>query len=88
MLERQNASAEQSWGIALDIGYSAVKGFSPNAVYCFPSYARKITSEMLTLGAPSPEEIRYRDNTTGEIWSVGASAQEMIISDDTEPSQK
>ena len=86
MLERQNAAAEQSWGIALDIGYSAVKGFSPNAVYCFPSYARKITSEMLTLGAPSPEEIRYRDNATGEIWSVGASAQEMIISDESKDS--
>lgn len=86
MLERKNASTEKSWGVALDIGYSAVKGFSPNAVYCFPSYARKITTEMLTLGAPSPDEIRYRDNKTNEIWQVGSSAQEMITTDESKDS--
>ena len=86
ILERQNASSDNAWGIALDIGYSAVKGFSPNAVYCFPSYARKILSEMLTLEAPSPEEIVYRDNNTNEIWSVGASAQEMIRADESKDS--
>lgn len=86
MLERENASAEQSWGIALDIGYSAVKGFSPNAVYCFPSYARKIVAERLTLGVSNKEEIIYRDDETNEIWSVGAYAQEMITTDESKDS--
>jgi plasmid segregation protein ParM len=85
-LERNNVSANNTWGIALDIGYSAVKGFSPNAVYCFPSYARKINGEMLTLGQPGPNDIQYRDEVTGEVWAVGASAQNMITSDDSKDS--
>ena len=85
-LERSNVSANSAWGIALDIGYSAVKGFSPNAVYCFPSYARKITTEMLSLGQPGPNDIQYRDEYTGETWSVGVAAQNMITSDDSQDS--
>lgn len=87
-LERSNVSANSAWGIALDIGYSAVKGFSPNAVYCFPSYARKITTEMLNLGQPGPNDIQYRDEVTGETWAVGASAQNMITSDDSNDSMQ
>lgn len=85
-LERSNVSANSAWGIALDIGYSAVKGFSPNAVYCFPSYARKITTEMLSLAQPSPNDIQYRDEYTGETWLVGVAAQNMITSDDSQDS--
>jgi plasmid segregation protein ParM len=86
MLERQNASCENAWGVALDIGYSAVKGFSPNSVYCFPAYARKITEEILSLAVPDPEEIRYKDLNTGEIWVVGSVAQNMIKQDESKDS--
>lgn len=86
MLERQNISCDSAWGVALDIGYSAVKGFSPNSVYCFPAYARKITEEMLTLGVPNPEEIRYKDLETGEVWVVGSAAQNMIKQDESKDS--
>lgn len=85
-LERNNVSAKSAWGIALDIGYSAVKGFSPNAVYSFPSYARKITTEMLSLGQPNAKDIQYKDEVTGETWSVGLAAQNMITSDDAQDS--
>ena len=39
---RQNPSVNGYWGIALDVGFSSVKTFSPNQVACFPSYARKL----------------------------------------------
>lgn len=85
-LERKNASVNNIWGIALDIGYSAVKGFSPNSVYCFPSYAKKINSDSIAFGSPSQSDILYRDSVTGEEWAVGAFAQDMIVSDDSNDS--
>lgn len=84
--ERKNESVDNYWTIALDIGYSAVKGFSNNMIYCFPSYARKITSPMLNFGDANFSDIQYKDNTTGEIWAVGEAAQNMIFSDETKDS--
>lgn len=81
MLERKNIMTPDAWGIALDIGYSSVKGFSPNSIYCFPSYAKKISSEVLSLGQAGPNDIQYRDKTTNELWYVGALAQDMTTSD-------
>lgn len=39
-IDRKNAEADGYWNFAMDIGYSGVKGMSPNKVYCFPSFAR------------------------------------------------
>ena len=85
-LERKNVMVEGSWGIALDIGCSAVKGISPNAVYSFPSYARKITNDSIAFGTPAQTDIQYKDSVTGEIWAVGAFAQDMIVTDDSNDS--
>ena len=85
-LERKNVMVENSWGIALDIGYSAVKGISPNAVYSFPSYAKKIANDSIAFGTPAPTDIQYRDLVTGEVWAVGAFAQDMIQTDDSNDS--
>ncbi len=85
-LERTNPKVENYWPIALDIGYSAVKGMSPNSVYCFPSYAKRVPSESIFVGAPSHNDIQYRDLETNEVWAVGAFAQDMIVSDDTNDS--
>lgn len=74
-MPRKNPGTDSVWEIALDIGYSAIKGFSPNSVYCFPSYATKITKDRLNIGKSSYDEILYRDCATQELWSVGASAQ-------------
>lgn len=84
--ERKNESVDGIWTVALDIGYSAVKGFSNNMIYCFPSYCRKITSQMLTFGDNNKTEILYKDNKTEEIWAVGAGAQEMIMADEARDS--
>ena len=86
LMARKNESVSNVWGMALDIGYSSVKGFSPNAVYCFPSYATKITKERLSLGKYDEDEILYRDSETKEIWSVGAAAQRELSDTDSQDS--
>lgn len=86
MLERKNVMTDDAWGIALDIGYSSVKGISPNAVYSFPSYARKITADALSFGTPANTDIQYKDLETGEMWAVGAVAQDMILIDESNDS--
>lgn len=84
-IQRKNFSANNTWGIALDIGYSSVKGFSPNSVYRFPSYARKIEGQILDkLGTGKETDLYYRAD--GEVWAVGKCAQDMIKSDDTRDS--
>ena len=85
-LQRKNVMVEGSWGIALDIGYSAVKGISPNSVYSFPSYAKKIANDSIVFGTPAPTDIQYKDTLTGETWAVGAFAQDMIETDDSNDS--
>ena len=82
-IERKNESLENAWAVALDIGYSAVKGYSSNSVYSFPSYARKLTGQLLGFADVSANDILYKNNATGETWIVGASAQEMITTDET-----
>lgn len=84
--ERKNVSVDGIWTVALDIGYSAVKGFSNNMIYSFPSYCRKMTSQMLSFGDVNRDDILYKDNDTGEVWVVGAAAQEMIMSGETNDS--
>lgn len=81
-IAKENAGTENAWGIGLDIGYSGVKGFVPNGVFCFPSYAKKITQTMFN-AEPNENDIWLQDNTTGELWLVGASAQNMISTADS-----
>ena len=42
IIDRKNLSFSSAWPVAIDIGYSAVKGFSPNKAFRFPSYARLV----------------------------------------------
>lgn len=73
------------WPVGLDIGYSGVKVFSPNAAVCFPAYAVKNegVTHMRIGGTDDrdPRSILYRDET-GE-WEVGALAQNRISVSDT-----
>lgn len=85
-IERENPSVGNYWGMALDIGYSGVKGMSPNKVFCFPSYARKTTQQMLSLGTLEDDNIQYKDGVTGDIWLVGPAAIDIMDSDDTNDS--
>lgn len=86
-IERNNGKLPGIWEIALDLGYSAVKAFSPNGIYCFPSYAKRIDeSFQFASGAPK-ESIVYRNLDTDEIWLVGEVAQNIMISGDTSDSE-
>lgn len=84
-LERKNPGVDNAWGIALDIGYSGVKGFSSNKVYCFPAFARKCIGQPLALGEPGKKDIQYKDEH-GTLWNVGYLAQNSISSDDSNDS--
>lgn len=71
------------WPVALDIGYSGVKGISPNMTYCFPSYAIKRQPGETMVGELNNEDILYQDCETGAEWRVGESAIETITSNST-----
>lgn len=65
---------------ALDIGYSALKGFSPTNRFCIPAYVR--ASEGTSIGTPLDTDIRYKDDS-GVVYSVGSLALDSISADDT-----
>lgn len=66
--------------IGLDIGYSAVKCFYEKGFFCFPSYVRKLDSDLFIYGE---QDILFRDLETGEQYIVGRTAQEMISTNET-----
>ena len=84
---RQNPSTKDFWGIALDVGYSAVKIFSPNVIGCFPSYAKKVEYGYADhpIGGLEKTFIAYRDEE-GNEYSVGANAQDKIRVSDADSS--
>lgn len=69
------------WVIGLDIGYSSVKGFSPNKVYCFPAFAKKIEDLSSFIKAHGDSDIRYRDEQLG-TWVVGELAYNETTSEE------
>lgn len=81
LFERDNPTKDV-WNIGLDIGYSAVKGFSPNNLFCFPAFAKK-QGDVVSVAKADSTDIQYR-NSTGEVWNVGESAQNMSSTNDSE----
>lgn len=75
-MPRKFPCPEDKWVLALDVGYSALKGISPNQAYCFPAYARKVPDNRLRLGDPAETDIRYRDERG--TWVVGALAYDEV----------
>lgn len=78
LIDHQNPSVEENWGISIDIGYSGTKLFSPNRVACFPSFASPVDGSLLSMGINDAGKILYRDCDSGRIWKVGKSAQDVI----------
>ena len=71
--------------VALDGGYSSVKGLSSETVFCFPSYAKKVQEGSVEIvGTVGKTDIQLRDNNTGEIWLVGSSAESQMDNTDAE----
>lgn len=70
--------------LAVDGGYSGVKGASPERVFWFPSYAKRAPSGLEIIGKVHPNDILFRDNTTQDIWLVGQAAEAMMDQMDIE----
>lgn len=70
--------------IAIDGGYSSVKGVGPERVFMFPSYAKKAPSSLEVVGKIDECDILFRNNNTGETWLVGQSAETMMDQTDHE----
>lgn len=87
-IQRTNGPAKSVWPIALDLGYSAVKIFSPNIAAMFPAYARKEPEDSRDriIGNLNHEVIFYKNADTGELWTVGSDAQDRIDVKDTSDS--
>lgn len=78
----QNLSAIPGfWPCALDIGYSAVKGFCPDRRFIFPSFARRLPGALLTT---DESDILVYDTKENETWIVGRNALNGVSSDDTD----
>lgn len=78
IIKKKNPTVDGYHIIGLDVGYSSVKGFSTDSVYCFPGYATKLDKGTSFIGEVDDKHILYRDNRTGDIWTVGEAAQKLI----------
>ena len=81
---RKNVSVPGCWPIAIDIGYSSVKAFSPNCISSFPSFARQKDGVDLALRKPKPSDILYR--AAGVVWNVGELANNSLELNDVNDS--
>ena len=79
-LPQDNLKKGDMWTLALDIGYSGVKGMSPNSTFCFPSFARE--QDKSIIGNPTSTDILYKDEA-GKQWIVGPLAQSLLRDNDT-----
>lgn len=62
--------------VALDIGYSGVKGYHETGYFCFPSFCKKLGKNFM--GLASDNDILYKDRQTGDLYMVGSEAQKML----------
>lgn len=60
--------------MALDGGYSSVKGISATRLLCIPSYAKKVDS-VEVVGKLKDSDIVFTNHKTNETWLVGAFAE-------------
>ncbi len=86
-MERNNGQISGAWEVAIDVGYSAVKVFSPNIVARFPSYAKRMGETVQFAWGYPENSILYRDNDTGMVWIIGEKAQELMSDTDTSDSE-
>jgi plasmid segregation protein ParM len=83
-IPRKNGDPAGISPVALDIGYSSVKGLSKNACFMFPSYMKSTDTGKL-MGDPAKEDVFYADKD-GE-QAVGAFAASGVREDDSEESE-
>ena len=87
-IEKLNGKrVDGKWLIALDLGYSAVKVFSTNAIGRFPSYAKRVNGDFQYVSDAPKNSIIYKDLNTGATWLVGEKAQDIMNDLDTSDSE-
>ena len=69
--------------VALDIGYSAVKGYTATSMFVFPFFAVEIDKNTSFIGKADPREILYKDTESGRLFRVGEYAERQISQDNT-----
>ena len=78
-VERKNLSIPGAYPVAIDYGYSGVKGIAPDKVFCYPNCAIRIEESSLDkMLYTSPDDIFLR-NGDG-LWVIGTKADELISS--------
>lgn len=87
-IEMNNGRTPGIWEIALDIGYSAVKSFSPIGINCFPSFARHVSPDQEFISKPPKECILYKNLDNGNMWMVGEIAQTTATRNDSMDSEE
>lgn len=70
--------------LAMDGGFSGVKGVSPNKLFAFPSYAKKAPSNFSIVGKMNDNDLLFRNNKTGDVWLVGRTGEELMDKSDVE----
>ena len=78
-INTNNPSVEGVWPVAIDVGYSAVKGYSKNRIFSFPTFIRKTNTSEVVFDYLERGDIQYRDETGAE-YDVGNRA--IMISND------
>ena len=84
-IPRKNVSVDGYWPIGIDVGYSGVKVYAPNAVLCFPSFARVRREGIAEVGKMKNSDILYRDDK-GVLWDVGEMANNSLSPNDVDDS--
>lgn len=87
LIDRRNIKTPNTWEIALDIGYSSVKLFSPNKIASFPSYAKNIGNNIDWANGIPDNAIMYRESSSSDIWLVGEEAYNLLSDGDTSDSE-
>lgn len=75
IVAKANKSVQDFWPVAVDFGFSGVKGFSPNKVFCFPNIAVH-KPDYSPLVEPSDTEILLKDEDG--VWVIGERANEIL----------
>ena len=84
-IPRKNVSVDGYWPIGIDVGYSGVKVYAPNAVLCFPSFARVRREGIAEVGKMKNSDILYRDDK-GVLWDVREMANNSLSPNDVDDS--
>ncbi len=66
--------------VAIDGGYSSVKGISKNKAFCFSSFCLPAPDDFEIIGEMKDNDILFRDNKTDAIWLIGATAEHLLDS--------